>query len=150
MLIIDAHLDLSWNAIQGNRNLLDSVYTIRSRERDDTSPGRGQGTVALPEMIRGRIALSIVTVFARSTGNPAPHADYGSLTQSYGAAQGQLAYYRALERDGHIRVITGRPDLDTHMNEWVAWDLTEAGDPPLPGFVISMEGADPIQTPDQL
>ena len=150
MLIIDAHLDLSWNAIQGNRNLLDSVYTIRSRERDGDSAGRGQGTVALPEMIRGRIALSVVTVFGRSTGNPVPYTDYGSSTQSYGAAWGQLAYYRALEHDGYVRIITGRQDLEIHMNHWAAWELTEAGDPPPLGFVVSMEGADPIQTPDQL
>lgn len=150
MLIIDAHLDLSWNALQGNRNLLDSVYTIRSRERNGTSPGFGQGTVALPEMVKGRIALSVVTVFGRSTGNPAPFTDYGSPTQAFGVARGQLAYYRALETDGHVRIITKRSELDSHMDEWVKWNLTEAGDPPPLGFVISMEGADPIQTPDQL
>ena len=150
MLIIDAHLDLAWNAIQGNRNLLQSVYTIRTQEREPTEPGRGQGTVSLPEMRQGRLALSIVTVFARSTGHPVPHTDYRSPTQSYGAAHGQLAYYRALEHDGHIRIIKDRDGLDLHMNEWVAWDITEADDPPILGFVISMEGADPIQAPDQL
>ena len=66
MLIIDAHLDLSMNALQGNRDLLRSAYTIRTQETG--IPGKGQGTVAYPEMRQGRIALSFVTLFARSTG----------------------------------------------------------------------------------
>ena len=33
MLIIDAHLDLSMNAIQWNRDLLLSAYTIRTQEQ---------------------------------------------------------------------------------------------------------------------
>ena len=41
MLVIDAHLDLSLNALQWNRNLLDSVYTIRATEV--TTPGKGRG-----------------------------------------------------------------------------------------------------------
>ena len=32
MIIIDAHLDLSMNALQGNRDLLRSAYTIRTQE----------------------------------------------------------------------------------------------------------------------
>ncbi len=32
MLIIDSHLDLSWNALQFERDLLKSVYTIRQLE----------------------------------------------------------------------------------------------------------------------
>jgi membrane dipeptidase len=150
MLIADAHLDLSWNAIQGNRNLLQSVYTIRTQEKSLTEPGRGQGTVALPEMRQGRVALSIVTVFGRSTGHPVFHADYGSPAQAYGAAQGQLAYYRALQRDGHIRILTDSVGLGYHMAEWEAWDRHGTGETPPLGFAVSMEGADPIREPGQL
>ena len=154
MIIIDAHLDLSMNALPGNRNLLNSVYTIRTRETGIR--GKGQGTVAYPEMRHGRIALSFVTLFARSTGNPAPHFDFATPVQAYGAAQGQLAYYRALEETGHVRIITALEDLDNHIADWQAWENEGAvdkddpdGTPPL-GFVISMEGADPILQPDQL
>ena len=58
MLIVDAHLDLAMNALQWNRDLLTSVYTIRVQEKDTPGKGRGQGTVAFPDMRRGRIALS--------------------------------------------------------------------------------------------
>lgn len=137
MLIIDAHLDLSWNALQGNRNLLDCVHTIRARERK-------QNTVALPDMRRGKIALSIATLFGRCTGQAAPHSDYDSIAQAYGTTQGQLAYYRVLEAQGHIRIITDRAGLDSHWAEWEAWEADETGNQPPLGFVISMEGVDSI------
>jgi membrane dipeptidase len=154
MLLIDAHLDLSWNALQWNRDLLQSVRTIRTQEVRTPGKARAQGTVALPEMREGRVALSIATLLARSTGQPVPHVDYASTAQSYGTAHGQLAYYRALERQGHIRVIEDLATLDAHMAEWEQAE-ERAGDdaliegPPL-GFVISMEGADPILQPAQL
>ncbi|NJM08565.1 peptidase, partial [Candidatus Gracilibacteria bacterium] len=46
MLIIDAHLDLAWNALQWERDLTLSAYTIRTQEAKLTGPGRGRGTVA--------------------------------------------------------------------------------------------------------
>ena len=150
MLIIDAHLDLSWNALQGNRDLLRSAYTIRTQEVGTLGKGRAQGTVAFPDMRHGRIAVSVVTLFARCTGQPSPHSDYASPAQSYGVAQGQLAYYRALEHEGHIRIIADRANLDSHIAHWEAWEGTGSDDTPPLGFVISMEGADPILQPEQL
>ena len=156
MLIIDAHLDLSMNALQGNRDLLSSAYTIRTQEAGMPGKGRTEGTVAFPEMRQGRIALSFVTLFARSTGRPSPHSDYASPIQSYGIAQGQLAYYHALAEAGHVRIITARENLDSHIDDWRTWENETTDDtndhdntPPL-GFVISMEGADPIIHPGQL
>lgn len=152
-LIVDSHLDLAWNALQWNRNLLDSVYAIRTLESELSEKARGQGTVALPELRQGRVALCFATMLARSTGRPVPHLDFLSYTQAYGIAQGQLAYYRALERAGHIRIVADLGTLNRHIAEWQAWSAAEQPDlrtvPPL-GFVISMEGADPIPHPSQL
>ena len=150
MLIVDAHLDLSWNALQWNRDLSASVYTIRTQENTSPEKGRGQGTVAFPELRQGRVALCFATVLARSTGRATPHIDFAMPAQSYGVARGQLAFYRALERQGLVRIIAGAPALDRHMAEWASWDASPSGAPPPLGFVISMEGADPILDPDQL
>ena len=157
MLIIDSHLDLSWNALQWNRDLRQSVYTIRGREGAlkgaTPTAGMAQGTVALPEMRQGRMALCCATLLARCTGHAVPDLDYASLSQAYAAAQGQLAYYRALAVEGEIRVIADRRTLDSHMAEWEAADATgcaaECSRLPL-GFVISMESADPIPSPAHL
>lgn len=153
VLVADGHLDLSMNALQWNRDLLASVYTIRAQEAHTPGRGRGQNTVALPEMRRGRIALSFATLIARSTGQPTPHLDFATPVQAYGVAKGQLAYYQAMERHGSVRIIRDTAQLDRHVDEWTAWDAQhkdpEGSTPPL-GFVISMEGADPIRDPGQL
>jgi len=154
VLVVDSHLDLSMNALQWNRNLLASVQTIRTQENYTPGKGRGQGTVAFPEMRRGRVAVSFATLIARSTGRPAPHIDYATTAQAYGAAHGQLAYYRALERQGHVRILGDAAGLDAHVAEWEAWDAAHPSDSPAPtpplGFAISLEGADPILDPDDL
>src|SRR5260370_2472166 len=59
MLIADGHLDLAWNALQWNRNLRDSVYTIRATESHATGPGPAFGPLALPELRVGRAPLAL-------------------------------------------------------------------------------------------
>jgi len=67
MLIVDAHLDLSWNALQWNRDLQQPAAAIRAAEQGQSGHGAGQGTVSLPDMRRGRVALCFATLIARST-----------------------------------------------------------------------------------
>lgn len=153
MLIVDAHLDHSLNAIQFNRDIRQSVYTIRTLEQKVEGKGRGQNTVALPEMREGKVGLCIATLLARSTGRPVPHLDFLSAAQAHGMAHGQLAYYRALEAQGEIRIIQDLAALNGHMTEWHKWDGADGHDPknaPPLGFIISMEGADPILDPSEL
>jgi membrane dipeptidase len=153
MLIVDSHLDLAWNALFGNRDLTCTAYTIRAQEVGAPRPGTGQGTVALAELRRGRIALCFATLLARCTGTPVAWIDYRSPEQACGSALGQLAYYRALERCGELRLITDRAMLDHHMADWEAWEAhgASADEPPPPlGFLISMESADAVLDPGQL
>ena len=150
MLIIDGHLDLAWNALQWNRDITLSADTLRVQEAGIPGKGRARNTVAFPEMRKGRVALSFATLLSRSTGNAIPHIDYASWQQAQAIGRGQMAYYRAVERDGHLRVITHRAGLDAHMAEWAQWEQdTTAAQPPL-GMVISMESADPIRDPEEL
>ncbi len=152
VLLIDAHLDLAWNGLQWNRDLRLPAHTIRTLEARTPGRGRARGTVALPDMRRGWVALCFATLLARSTGCPEPDLDYGSPAQAFGVARGQLAYYRALEALGEVRVVEDREGLDAHWAAWVTWAEAEAipgMEPPL-GLVIAMEGADPILEPDDL
>ena len=150
MLIIDAHLDLAWNALQWNRNIQHSVYTIRTGESNLSGAGRGQGTVALPEMRKGNVALCFATLLARSTGRTIQNLDYSSPYQAYAIAQGQLAYYHALYEADEARLITNRKELDDHITAWQDWEIDSSLPKPRVGLVISMESADPILTPEQL
>lgn len=150
MLIVDAHLDLAWNALQWNRNIQHSVYTIRTGESNLSGAGRAQGTVALPEMRQGRIALCFATLLARSTGRTIQNLDYSSPYQAYAVAQGQLAYYGSLGEAGKVRLIANRKELDEHIEAWLRWEADTSLSQPTVGIVISMESADPILTPEQL
>ena len=51
MFIVDAHLDLAWNAIEWNRDLQQPIQDINLREKNlNDKPGRGNATVSLPEL----------------------------------------------------------------------------------------------------
>ncbi len=151
MLIVDGHLDLAWNALQWNRDLQQSVYTIRTQEAGLTGKGRGQNTVALPELRRGRVFLSFATLLARSTSIPVAHVDYRSQAQAFAAAQGQLAWYRALEREGELAIIRSVDQLEDRVQAWNAWEEAGAIDPgPAPAAILGMESADPVTEADDL
>ena len=148
MIIFDSHLDLAWNAIDWNRDLLQPVAEIRRREQGMTDKGRGCNTVSFPELRRGKVAIFIATLLARLV---RPHSipaiqRYSSMEAAYAAAHGQLAYYRALEHRGVLRWIKDAEPLSAHVR---AWEAKENGSEPL-GFILSMEGADPVLSPEQV
>lgn len=145
MIVIDGHLDLAMNALIWNRDLRRTVAEIRAQEQGMTQKGRGAGTVAFPELRRGEVAVSLATVIARTNPQGGAGIDYQTREIAYAQAQGQLAYYRELERQGVLRLITDWPALDAHMREWRADPATT----PL-GIILCMEGADPIVEPDQV
>jgi membrane dipeptidase len=100
MVIIDAHLDLSWNALGWNRDLDQTVAAIRLSEAGMQEKGRGTNTVAFPDMRRGRIGIALATVLARCNPRGKSLIDFRTQEIASATAQGQLAYYRLLERRG--------------------------------------------------
>jgi len=152
MIAIDGHLDLSMNALSWNRDLTKSVFEIRRDEVGMTEKGRAMGTVAFPEMRSGEVALSLATLIARVKRDGGGGLDsatllyYRSHDIAYAVAQGQLAYYQVLESEGQVRIIKDLKTLDAHISEW---EKSAPKDQSL-GFIISMEGADPITRPDQV
>jgi membrane dipeptidase len=150
MIVFDAHLDLAWNAIDWNRDLLQPVAAIREREREQGLSGNGRGcnTVSFPELRRGKVAVFIATLLARSLNFKLKPSfqRYASMEAACAAAWGQLAYYSSLEKQGTLRWIKDGPTLEAHIRGWRG-DLS--GEQPL-GFILSMEGADPVLSADQV
>jgi len=150
--IIDTHLDLAWSAVFFNRDLTLSVAEIRERERGMTDARcRGRNTVSLPELRRAGVRVCVATLLARSgpeqkwqESYKRSDLDYASQSLAYSAAHAQLAYYRLLEKQGHLRFIRTSTELKAH------WNAAEQ-DPNLPlGIILSMEGMDPVINPQQL
>jgi membrane dipeptidase len=149
MIVFDAHLDLAWNAIDWNRDLRLPVEKIRQAEHGMPGKGRGVNTVSFPDLRRGKVAVFIATLLARlhRPGAMPPIQRYTSMPAAYGAAYGQLAYYRALEQEGLLRWIKDAATLDAHVRGWQQDEDNTAE--PL-GFILSMEGADPVLSPEQV
>jgi membrane dipeptidase len=146
VVVIDSHLDLAWNALNWNRDLTRSVREIRQAESGMKDVRRGANTVAFPEMRQGKVGVCLATVLARASGLNEPLLDYRTREIAYAMAKGQLAYYRALEKEGILKMLLTFPALREHVDRWTRVDFPH---PPL-GFILSMEGADPILTPSQV
>ena len=150
-LIFDAHLDLAMNAIEWNRDLTQPLEAIRRREatwRDKAD--RGKGVVSFPAMRSGRIGLCIATQIARYS--YAGHSEPGwhSREIAWAVTQAQLAWYRAMERIGELRMIRTQAELRASVDAWTGTaDDAPQGRPPI-GYVLSLEGADSILSPDHL
>jgi membrane dipeptidase len=149
MLIFDSHLDLGLNAIDWNRDLRMSVAEIRAAERTlgMTDPGRGTNTVSFPELRRAKVGLGVATVLARIE-QPINHPfGYTTPEACYAVASAHLAYYRAMERAGAMRMIRTARELAAHADACRA--DPGLGSTPF-GYVLSMECADPVLDPDQV
>jgi len=145
-LIFDAHLDMAWNALEWNRDLMQPVEEIRKFESHFEGIVRGPNTTSWHAMREGRVGLSICTVLPRLHRKQKELSHYQSREADYAACHGQMAYYRALCERGVLREIPDRNTLEEHIAEWEA---DEADETPL-GFILSMEGSPPILHPEQI
>ncbi len=151
MFIFDAHLDMAWNALEWNRDLMLPVAKIREFEQHFQAIIPGPCTVSWDELRRGRVGLMIVTLLPRLHRKDKPLTFPQSRETAYAMAHGQLAYYRAMVAKGILREISDKASLDAHIAEWQAIPSGPPafGQPPL-GFILSMEGSPPILDPEQI
>ena len=151
MFTFDAHLDLSMNALEWNRDLTRPISEIRHRESGLTDkPDRGRGTVCLPEMRRGGIGLCVATQIARHVKAQNPLPGWHSPEQAWAQTQSQLAWYRAMEEAGEMVQIKDAEGLEKHLQLWEN-TFPSGAQKPLPaklpiGFILSLEGADSMIT----
>ena len=147
MLIYDGHLDLAMNAMEWNRDLRWSVETIRQSETGMTDkPDRGKNTVSLPAMRKGKVCLCNATLIARYVKRGSTLPGWHSQEQAWAQTQGQLAWYRAMEKAGEMKQVIDTKSLDEHIR---MWQEDAVGKKPI-GFVLSLEGADSIVSMEYL
>jgi membrane dipeptidase len=146
--LFDAHLDLALNAMEWNRDLTRPIAEIRAAEagRQD-KPGRGGGTVCLPELRCGRIGLVVTTQMARVKHDDGRGviASWHSASQAWAMTQAQLAWYHAMQEAGEMAAIRSREDLDRHVALWQNAEKDALQRLPI-GYLLSLEGADSLVT----
>jgi membrane dipeptidase len=126
------------NALEWNRDLRSSIQEINEREKQLTDkPDRGLATVSLDELRKGNIGLVVATQIARYVDRNSSLPGWNSPEQAWAQTQGQLAYYKALERSDDLRPIRNLPELYTHLAKWPTDQHTI-------GYILSLEGADSI------
>ncbi len=158
MFIFDAHLDLSMNAMEWNRDLRRPISEIRARENGKTDKkDRARNTVCFPEMRRGRVGICVATQIGRYVKMSNARPGWHSPEIAWAMTQAQLAWYRAMEEEGQMRQIRNSAQLRSMVDLWKG-GASGAGlqnpeeasnNPPTEwpiGYVLSLEGADSMIT----
>ena len=146
MFIFDAHLDLSMNAMEWNRDLTLPVHEIRKQEVGMLDkPDREKNMVSLDAMRKGNIGLCVATQIARYVKKENDLPGWNSPQQAWAQTQGQLAWYKTMEDLGEMTQITNLNQLHKHLENWEQTNSKKAI-----GYILSLEGADSIVTLDYL
>ncbi|MBS1598293.1 MAG: dipeptidase [Bacteroidetes bacterium] len=149
MFTIDAHLDLSMNAMEWNRDLRRPISEINEREYGlKDKPDRGNAVVSLPELRRGNIGLVVATMIARYVAPGNPLRGWHSPEQAWSQTQAQLAWYKTMEAEGEMVQVNDLATLELHLHTWNNHVLPNEKKPL--GYILSLEGADSIITVDHL
>jgi len=144
MFTIDAHLDLSMNAMEWNRDLRCNINEINAREQGlNDKPDRGNATVSLPGLRKGNIGLVVATQIARYVAPNNSLPGWHSPEQAWAQTQAQLAWYKAMEQAGEMVQINDLASLNKHISLWGNDDKNEQK--PV-GYILSLEGADSLIT----
>ncbi len=126
--IVDAHLDLSYNALHGRD-------VIRAAS-DQPANEDGIPTVGLPDLLAGNVSLICATIFCA----PAieKQSGYRSPDEAYATAKQHLDWYRSHADLGHFQFARRAVDI-------AAGDRSRGQ-----RAILLLEGADPIRSPDDI
>ncbi len=149
-LIVDAHLDLAWNALTFGRDYRRPAPVTRELEAKTETPARNGNTLlGLAELLLGRVAVIFGALFAapkrlrRGEWDTQVYADAGEAHRLYAR---QLDYYhRLVDETSVLQLIGSKSDLESVLTSWQSDDLTQRRI----GIVPLMEGADGLREPKE-
>lgn len=131
MFIVDAHLDLSYNALEGR--------DVMRRAREQPPDEGGIPTVGLPDLREGGVGLICATVFVLPSIDD--KGGYRTMEEAHAIGLRQLDWYRRETAAGKFRFVTRPTDID-------GIDVDGAASLDLPqNAILLLEGADPLRTP---
>ncbi len=130
MTIIDAHLDIAYNAVHGRDVLLPA-----SQQKTDEG---GIPTVGLPDLRQAGVRLVCATIFCEPSIDGKP--GYTTPDEAHEMAQRQARWYLAQSQEEQFNIITTPGSLE----------LDESPFPDAIDTIILMEGADAIRSPAEI
>ena len=146
-MIVDAHLDLSMNAMEWNRDLTRPLLEINERENGMIDkPGRSKAVVCFDELRKGNIGLVVATQIARFVDGTNKLEGWNSPQQAWAQTQAQRAWYEVMEQQSELKKITSKEKLSEHIEFWNS--PTDEKKPI--GYILSLEGADSLINLDYL
>lgn len=151
-IIVDAHSDLAWNMLNFGRDYRRSAADTRAAEQGTSAiEWNGNTLIGWPDYQRGRVAVVFSTLFAppkRLAGEDWEKLSYANAEQAHQVYRAQLDAYHKLTEESpqQFRLIRTRSELDDHVR---AWEDDGKHQHPV-GLVLLMEGADGIQSSDEL
>ena len=128
MLIVDAHLDLSYNALNGR--------DVLAPARQQQPAHQGIPSVGLPDLREGGVGLICATIFCQPLGDKWP--GYSTPAEAADMAWAQMRWYQQQFEAGQIKQVRSAADLPAADS---AREIHA---------IILMEGADPILSPADL
>ena len=126
--IVDAHLDLAYNALRGREVLRPAAEQAADED--------GVPSVGLPDLRRGNVGLACATVFCEPRTWKERGGGYTTPDEAHALGVGQFDWYAKQAAAGHFRLVKSAGDLPAGP----------AGAAPFP-IIILLEGADPIRSP---
>ncbi len=152
MIVVDAHEDISWNALcLGRDPKISALATRAGEEGTETRQHGGLCMLGLPEWLLGRVGVIFTSIFVA----PAAYSEgdwdklvYHDAAEAFELGMRQVDFYRRLvEEAAPLTLITSSSELDAVLESWAPGrDVTEHKI----GLVLMMEGADPIVEPPQV
>jgi len=129
MNIVDAHLDLAYNALRGRE-------VAQPASKQTASFGDGTPSVGFPDLVAGSVGLICATIFCEPAKGDLP--GYHTAEQARAQALDQLHWYQKQAAKGLIELITTSVQLSPP--------------PKLPAVqaILLMEGADPFRSPQDV
>ena len=156
MLIFDGDYPMAFGGYFLGRDLTLPIDKVRKsktfpgfRSSVDSTAWNAEDTMAsLPEMRRAGIAGALVKIVACIyRDDPIPHGDVVNRDHAYVSGKAQLNYYRILEARGEMKSLQTNIEFADHFAVWQ--NSSDYSTLPV-GFVLGLEGADPIHWPGQV
>ncbi len=146
--IVDAHIDMAYNAVTLGRDLSRPIGELREEEQMHpvADPHAGISMVSWPTLREGRVAVIGGSIFVEpgKKSHPRPTPTYHTPEEAHDQGVQQLDYYRRVADECEdVEIIDDAGALDRVLESW-------GSEVPIVGVFVVMEGAEPILDPNSL